>query len=77
MSEPQLIVYICYFIRGGLGLPYIQFMELMPLLRGAREVMFECILELVIIIELDLQKLMAIATYGATCMTEAHQGIIA
>jgi hypothetical protein len=77
ICEPHLIVYICYLTGEGFDLPCVQFVELMPLSRGTGEVMFECIKSLLVRLGLDLQKLVAIATDGASCMTGVHQGVVA
>jgi len=75
--EPHLIVYICYLTGGGFDSSCVQFVELKPLSREIGEVMFECIKNLLVRLGLDLQKLVAIATDGASCMTEVHQGVVA
>ena len=75
--ESYLIVYLCYLKKGGEGVPYIKFIELMPLSRGTGEVMFNSIRDLLRRCKLDLKKLVAIATDGAPYMTGVHQGVVA
>ena len=75
--EPHLIVYLCYLRKDGEGAPCIKFIELMPLSRRTREVMFNSIRDLLRRCGLDLKKLVAIATDGACCMTCIHQGVVA
>ena len=75
--EPHLIVYVCYLTGVSSGSTCVQFIELMPLSRGTREVMFQSSKELLEKLGFDLLKLVAIATDGAACMTGVHKGVVA
>ena len=75
--EPHLIVYVCYFTGVGSGSKYMQFVELMPLSRETRELIFQSNKELLKRLEFDLLKLVTIFTNGVTCMTGVHQGVVA
>ena len=69
-------MYVCYLTDVGSGSTCVQYVELMPLSRRTREIMFQSIKELLERLGFDLLKLVAIATDGAACMTDMHQGVV-
>ena len=73
--EQHLIVYVCYLARGGMGPPCMQFVELLSVPRGTREVMYNKIVELMREFEWPLEKVVGLATDGAASMTGVRSGL--
>ena len=74
--EKHLIIYVLYLSEGGKGEPQCKFVRLLPVENGKAEGIYNTINEFILESNLDLKKLVAFASDGASSMVGKNNGAI-